>query len=432
MITAHLNRLQKYGKQHKAMLCLIILFLFHIFFRFYGFETKHGFEWDQVDNAWAAKNIIVEHKFPLVGMVAKQNSGFYIGPLYYYFVAIFYYLTRLDPIASVIIAGFSSIVSFFVLYFFTKKLFSEGVALVAVFIHTFSLFVIASDRVQWPINFLAPISIVIFYFLYQVILGKAKYIIFLAIALGLSWQLNFTAIFFFLIALLALPFFPRTKAALQYILISFPVMLLFFLPNVIYDLQNKNTSSKHLSLYLNEYYHGFHLTRILQLAKDAFIEFAAIFDTPFLKPLRYFFIPVFFLLYLGKLRTRKKLLFCYLVLLWFLVPWIVFSVYKGEISNYYFSLTRPITLMLLGFITVWVYQRRFILFKFSVVLFWGAFAFVNIREFFVPTYRPLSTHRKNVEDKIRIGEKIEFSHASPESYIYYVYTQKNKSREMKR
>ena len=94
-----------YFRKHPGTLILGILFVFHVFFRFYGFEEKHGFSWDQVDNAWAAKNILVEHKFPLVGMVAKQNSGFYIGPMYYYYVAFFYLLTNLDPIASVFIAG---------------------------------------------------------------------------------------------------------------------------------------------------------------------------------------------------------------------------------------------------------------------------------------------------------------------------------------
>lgn len=40
-------------------------------------EVLNPFGWDQVDNAWAAQNMIVNHKFPLLGMVAKQNSGIY-------------------------------------------------------------------------------------------------------------------------------------------------------------------------------------------------------------------------------------------------------------------------------------------------------------------------------------------------------------------
>ena len=131
--------------QRKLWVILIMIFAVHLFFRFYQLEERNPFGWDQVDNAWAAKNIIVEHKWPLVGMVAKQNTGFYIGPLYYYFIAPFYWIFNLDPIASPIAAGITSIVSFFVLFFITKKLFSFNVALMASFINTVSFFTISAD-----------------------------------------------------------------------------------------------------------------------------------------------------------------------------------------------------------------------------------------------------------------------------------------------
>lgn len=417
-------------KSNMGTVFLCFLFLLHTFFSFYGFENKHVFTWDQVDNAWAAKNIIVDQKFPLVGMVAKQNSGFYIGPLYYYFVAFFYLLTNLDPSASIYIAGVTSAITFFVLYFFIKKIFSESVALVSVFIYTVSSFIILAERVQWPVNFLAPISIIIFYVLYKIITGNEKYILWLALALGISWQLNFTSIFFFIITLCTLPFFPRTKKTLRFFILSLPLIIVFFIPNVIYDIFNKGTSSKHLSSYLNDYYHGFHATRVIQLAKDAFIEFAAIFDNFFIKSLRYIFLPVFLVLFLKDSILRKRLLLCYIVLLWFIIPWCVFSVYRGEISSYYFSITRPIALMILAFITTWIYQRKFIAAKISILLFWGIFTFINISQFFVPLYRPLSYYRKSVEAKINANQKVDFSPGNPESYIYYVYTEyaKNKNK----
>lgn len=422
------ERVKHYFKPSPVNIVFWLLFFLHSFFIFYGLETRHGFEWDQVDNAWAAKNILVDQNFPLVGMVAKQNSGFYIGPLYYYYVAPFYFLTNLDPIASVFIAGITGVITFFVFYFFIKRIFSEPVALVTLFIYTVSIYIISADRTQWPVNFLAPVSIIIFYFLYKIVSGSEKYILGLALALGLSWQLNFTAIFFFIIAFFALPFFPRTKKSLRYLLLSLPIIIVFFIPNVLYDILNTGTSSRHLNSYINEYYHGFHLTRVAQLAKDAFIEFAGIFDNFFIKQLRYLFIPLFFLIYLKGSLAGKRLLLCYLILLWFVIPWAVFSVYKGEITNYYFSLTRPITLMVLAFITVWIYKRKFLPAKIGVLFFWGFFSVINITQFFLPVHRPLSEHRKNVEGKLEAGSVIEFSPGNPESYLYYVYTRNSNAK----
>jgi len=94
-------------------------------------NNKFPFGWDQVDNAWAAKNLIVDHRIPLVGMVAKHNTGFFIGPVYYYLVAFFYWITNLNPIASQYIALTTSVFTFFVIFFITKKLFNFKVALVA-------------------------------------------------------------------------------------------------------------------------------------------------------------------------------------------------------------------------------------------------------------------------------------------------------------
>ncbi|MDP3941481.1 MAG: glycosyltransferase family 39 protein [bacterium] len=408
----------RYFSKHREVIILGVLLLFHIFFRFYGFEEKHQFTWDQVDNAWAAKNIIVEHKFPLVGMVAKQNSSIYIGPLYYYFVAIFYFLTNLDPIASVFIAGITSIISFFVLYFFTKKIFSEQVAFVAVFFHTFSTYIVSNERVQWPVNFLAPVSLIIFYLLYKVISGNQKFIPYLAVALGISWQLNFTAIFFFIITLLALPLFPRTKATIKQMLIATPFLLVFFVPNILYDFQARVISS--VSSYVQDYYHGFHFLRMIQLSKDAFIVFASVFNYPVFSFLRFLLLPVFLLFYLWKKRTMEKIKLCYLIVLWFLVPWVVLSVYKGEISNYYFILTEPLTLVLTAYIVLWIYNRKFFPAKLLVGLGLVIFAVVNIRQFFVPFYRSLAYHRHAVERRMESGEVIEFSQYDPESYLYYV------------
>ncbi len=406
-------------RKHQGAIILFFLFLVHSFFSVYGFESRHGFEWDQVDNAWAAKNIIVDRNFPLVGMVAKQNSGFYIGPLYYYYVAIFYFLTNLDPTASFYIATVTSGISFFVLYYFIKKLFDSSVALVSVFIYSISSFIIVADKVQWPINFLAAISIIIFYLLYSILLGREKYIVWLGVVLGLSWQLNFTSIFFFIISFFSIPFFPRTKKTLLYFLFALPLLVLFFIPNIIYDALHKGTSSRHLTTYLNEYYHGFHLTRVVQLAKDAFIEFAAIFDNFYIKQLRYVFLPVFVLVFLRDSFARQRLLFVYLVVLWFVVPWAVFSVYKGEISNYYFTLTRPITVMMLAYITVWIYRQKYFIARLGVVCFWSFFCVVNIFQFLKPMHHSLAYHREQVEEKINRGQVVEFAPGDPEAYIYY-------------
>src|SRR6266568_2669914 len=116
--------------KNRKWIILFLIFGLELFLRFYQIEERNPFGSDQVDNAWAAKNLIVNHRVPLVGMVAKGNSGFYIGPVYYYLISIVYWLTNLDPIASGIFAGITGIFTFWVIFFVTRKLFSFSTALI--------------------------------------------------------------------------------------------------------------------------------------------------------------------------------------------------------------------------------------------------------------------------------------------------------------
>lgn len=417
--------MEKYKKiilEKKYLIIMLILFLAHIFFRFYDLENRTVFGWDQVDNAWAAKDIIIDHKMPLVGMVAKQNTGFYIGPFYYYFVAFFYWLFKMDPIASGLTAGITSIFTFFVLFYIVKKIFSTEVALVAVFLHTFSLHVINYDRLQWPINFLTPVSLIIFYALYKVLQGNVKYAILLAVALGFSFHLNFTSIFFLPMVLLSSPFVPRTKESFKYILISLPLFLAWFIPNFISELIRHGASSQKMLQYISTYFHGFHLKRFFQLANDALIEMETFIMLKILQAIKFLLYPIFCWVYLQKRKTRERIIMCYLIGLWLLVPWVMLSLYSGEITDYYFSLTRPIVILIIAYLIVSAFKINNIIPKIALPVFFIYYAFFNVSEFLVPKYRPLAYYRKEVLSRIARGEKIEFQQGIPQSYIYYYYT----------
>lgn len=398
--------------------------MLHVFLRFYALETKNIFGWDQVDNAWAAKDIIVDHKLPLLGMVAKGNSGFYIGPAYYYLIAIVYWVFNLDPISSGVFAGITSIFTFFTFFYVIKKIFSNDTALIAVFIYTISFSMISFDRVQWPVNFIPSISFIIFYSLYNIINSKFTYLISLGIALGFSFHIHFTSIYYPIIILLSLPFFPWNKRIIKYIFILFFLFLVFLLPIFISEINTKASSTKHLTTYINTYFHGVHLTRVMQLAKDAFIKFEGFIIFPQLKFIKYLFVPAFFLMYCSPKPSRKKIALCYLVLLWFIVPWFVFSVYKGEISDYYFSSTIPIVVTILSYLIVRIIEMKSIFPKVITLLFFIYYSFINIQAFFNQKQMNLQMHRQNVRDAIRDGRTINFAQGNPDSYLYYIYTRK--------
>ncbi len=421
-------------KNNKFLILAFAVFLVMLFTRFYQPEIKNPFGYDQVDNAWAAKNIVADGRYPLVGMVAKGNSGIYIGPLYYYFAAFFYFLSGLDPIASVMIAGVSAIISFWIIYFFTKKLFNEYVALIAVVINTFALPAIIFDRIQWPVDFIPAFSLVIFYLLYKVITGEVKKLLWLAVVVGLMFNIHFTAIFFPLIVLFCLPLFPRTRETIKYILFAIPLFIIFIIPNAIYMLTSKSSGSN--ISYLDSNFHGFHLRRMMQLVGDAFIQFDPYVVFDWLKKIKIFIPLIFVVIYLWQTADKNKYKFIYLVALFFMIPWIVFTTYSGEISDYYFAVNRYIVLFIISYLFYSVGKISFknkilnVVPKIFVVLVLAYYCIYNLTNFLPYKDVGLKKRFENAQPSVDHNVRIEFQMGVPESYIYYYLMLKKTGKDV--
>lgn len=413
----------KWLYKNKLTVTVLVIFCFELFLRFYQIYEKNPFGYDQVDNAWAAKNIIVNHSFPLVGMVAKANSGVYIGPAYYYLISPFYFLTGLNPIASGVIAGFTSIFSFWVIYYVTRKLFGLEVALIALVINTFSFDVIYYfDRIQWPVNFIPGLSLLIFYFLYKSITGDVKKIIPLGLAMGFMFHVHFTAIFFPIIILLTIPFFKRTKDVFKYYLISGLIFLLCLVPQIINIFLTRSSSGN--ASYFAQNYHGFHIRRAIQIIGDAFIQFDHFLHFDILKKIKLVIPLFFFITYFKKKGLKNKGKFMYLIALWFLVPWVIFTTYSGEISDYYFSVNRYLALIVLSYLIfmAWSYKSKIV--KIFVGGSIATYSIYNFVIFFPYHHVSLKDRTPEILRAVEQGRRIEFTQGAPESYLFYYYMMK--------
>ena len=413
--------LLKYFSNKTTLLIFILLLIVQIFTRFSYPDTKSDFSWDQIDNAWAAKNIIYDHKFPLVGMQAKGNTGFYIGPYYYYLITPFYLATDLDPYASIVIAGFTSIIMFFLTYLLVRDMMGEKIALFATFFEVFSFYIIGLDRTQWPVNLIAPVSLIIFYSLYKIMNGNVRYILLLIASFGFSLHVHFTSVFYIPLIILCLPFFPRKKLSIKYLLLSFPILLFFIFPIII---SSFGKGSTHVLGYLSSSYLGFHLRRVFQIIGDGFIEYEGIADFQYFKKIGLLLFPTFLLVSFIAFYRTSKVYLIYLSLIWVILPWLFFATYGGEISNYYFSITRPVVLISLAYLLYILFENKKIIGKLSVFVILLLYVYVNSKQFFAFKARGLGYYREKVDEKIKNGVDIEFSQGNPESYLYFIKKQR--------
>ena len=412
-----LKDVKPFVKKNKWVLVAIsLLFLLHIFLRFYQLEERAQFTWDQVDNAWHAKNMIINGEYPLTGMPAKGNTSVTIGPFYYYFVASFYLLTNLDPIASPIIAGIISIFSFFVLFFAARKIFNTQIALIAVFINTFSNYLITMDRIQWPVDLIAPVSLLIYLSMLQIIKGELKYIFLLATLLGFSLHIHFTSVFYFLLVILALPLFPRSRKAFLFILYSIPFFLVW---TISFFLSLSQTgSSLNIFSYIQDNSIGFHGRRVLQVAQIAFVEIQLILYEKLPGFIKFLPIPLFLVVYYFR-EKQKNWYLLYLTTVWFIVPWFGLSMFGGELTPYYFSMTRYLAIIALAYVfyNAIVFRKKVFIpiLGFVAIL----FAAVNIYNFGIHSPEGLSYWKKEAYRDFKESRGNEFTYGSAKTYLYY-------------
>lgn len=427
LINAKLRSLFAFCATYRYHILFLLIFLAFVFLRFYEITDRTNLGWDQADSAWAARSILKENPFRLEGVPVKGNANIFLGPLYYYLITPFYLFTNLDMIASSIFAGVVSVVSFFVFYYITKQLFDNEIALFSLLIYTFSKLVVEADRLQAAYVLIPILSYIVFYFLYKLVTGNEKYILYLAVMVGFGLHIHFTSVFYLFIIFLSSPFFPINKKTLRYGILSIIILLIFISPMLYSVFLQKSSGSNGIIGYLSGSYHGFHLRRFLQLTHDGFISFKLIMQISLIQRLAYvvpfLFIIVFYFNRNQKQTRKERLLFFYLLSLYIIIPWFIFSMYNGELTHYYFSHSRYLAIIVLAYLLMSLFKHKLFLGKLFVIFLFIYYAGTNLLLFFNTPPGNYKSIKQGVESAIKSKQKIYFMERDPFYYTYFVNTE---------
>lgn len=177
---------------------IILIWLVGLFFRLYRQNYLLGFYYDQGRDAQIATDIIGFKNFPVIGPTTGIN-GLFLGPFWYYLITPGYFFANGNPaIASYFIIFIESL-TVPLIYILVKKNYKASTATLAAIFWSFSHYLIRSSR--WFSN---PSPLPFFVSLILLLLTRIvkkyhpNYLLFIAILLGLTLQLEAaSAIFFF-------------------------------------------------------------------------------------------------------------------------------------------------------------------------------------------------------------------------------------------
>ncbi|KKR31555.1 MAG: hypothetical protein UT63_C0066G0001, partial [Candidatus Gottesmanbacteria bacterium GW2011_GWC2_39_8] len=185
-------------KLRNKYIFLLLLFIPVAFMlRIYFLPSHLFFGPEQGRDFLVIKDIVVNHKFTLIGP-KTDIDGIFHGPLFYYLSAIPFLIFHGDPFLVLLFLILFHSLTVFVLYFLSEELFSDKfLSSVSIVLFTFSYGAIVDSR--WLSNppMTIPLSALLYFFLIKFIKGKKYYLIPAGITYALLGQVEFLNYFFF-------------------------------------------------------------------------------------------------------------------------------------------------------------------------------------------------------------------------------------------
>ncbi len=358
----------KFKKKTLTTILLVLILLLALFLRLYKIRDYIVFLGDQGRDVLEVKKIL-EGDLTLLGPTASVG-GFYLGPFYYYLMAIPLWLAGFDPVGPAVMVALFGVATVFLIFIFLRQLFGNLVALFASFLYAFSPLAVANSRFSWNPNTLPFFSLLFFYLLFLARGKKRKPFLFLSgIILGICFQLHYLAL-----SLLPLGIILTFKKRFRQWLIDFSFLLfgcfLSFSPFLFFELNHGFANIKSIFEFVTRRGGaiGFYPLSLLgHLSELSLRIFASIFGFEknlFIKLLTF----ASLIILLSELKKKKKVVWPFLV--WWLGGVFVLSFYQGTIYDYYYGYLYPIPAVSLGIFLGFLAKKRNSFFKlFSLAIF---------------------------------------------------------------
>ena len=173
---------------------LLIILCLAAFLRLYRIQDYMTFLGDEGRDVLVTYNILHGH-LTLLGPTSSVG-GFFLGPIYYYFMAPFLLLFNYNPVGPAVMVALFGIATVWLIYKFCGDLFNQKIGIIAATLCAVSPLVISYSRSSWNPNPLPFFTLLALYVLYKALEKNSRKLLFLVgILLGIAMQLHYLTLF---------------------------------------------------------------------------------------------------------------------------------------------------------------------------------------------------------------------------------------------
>lgn len=380
-----MNPLSKFLSKNYDKIIFIIILIIASFYRFYHIIDYMTFLGDEGRDVLIVYKIL-QGDLTLLGPTASVG-GFFLGPIYYYFMVPFLWLFNYNPVGPAIMIALFGIATVALIYKVGKEFFGTSAGLIACMLYAISPLVVTYSRSSWNPNPMPFFSLLTLYLIYKAVKNNNIQLFVLSgFLFGISMQLHYLALFLgVIIAVYILLYhyvFSRKNIIAMlikqylYIFLGFIVGWLPFLafevrhgfPNIIsifnfiFHSGDTGGNNHFFTTISNVFFRIF--GRLItnfpppeKVALGAHADLTLLYYATFLLGI----VSVGFLLF--KCFREYKLHSQDFAKLSLILIWLVFGVglfgfYKKSIYDYYFGFMFPLPFLIIGFFLKNLWQKR--------------------------------------------------------------------------
>ncbi|PIS13821.1 hypothetical protein COT65_02150 [Candidatus Shapirobacteria bacterium CG09_land_8_20_14_0_10_47_13] len=403
------------------LIILLAILAIAAFLRFYQISGYMTFLGDEGRDVLVVKRMIVDHKFTLLGPTASVG-GFFLGPIYYYFMLPFLWLFKLDPVGPAVMVALFGLATVFLVYKVGKDFFNAGVGLLAAFFYTISPVVIYYSRTSWNPNLMPFFALLIIWLTWKTVVEKRPiFLPLIGFFFGILIQLHYLATFLMVVVALFLVIYGRRLIHLKHWLGGVAGFAVGWSPFLLFELRHgfPNLRTLYRFILFGEET-GFNLKTFFFNLTEVPIR---VFGTLLVNNSR----PLGLLLLAGSLWVLfSKRLTLKLMAIWLGVGVFLFGFYQKGIYDYYFVFMFPLPFLLTALLITRVSQ--FPRGKFLATLIFSALLLINVKN--VPIWRGPNRQAEQAQKVARLifdqagGQPFNFAlitgHNSDHAYRYFL------------
>ena len=370
-------------RRNLSTIILFVILIFAAYLRLYHIENYMTFLGDEGRDVLVVKRMIVDHKFTLLGPTASVG-GFFLGPMYYYFMIPFLWAWKLDPVGPAVMVGLFGIATVYLVYLTGKKMFGEVAGLIASSLYAVSPLVIAYSRSSWNPNVVPFFSTLLIYLLWRLVDSRRiRDAFWIGTVLGIGIQLHYLFLFLFIFVgawyVLNRRALPLARIT-GYTAIGF---LIGVFPFLAFELRHGFTNTRFILQFIltgkETGVAGNYLAIVSDVTFRVFGRLLFRYPQPevieklslwYVWSLRALTITTIVSTISVLLSSSKKLL-----VLWFAIIVCLFGFYNKSIYDYYFGIFFAFPFLALGYVGSAAFVHKSV--QWAVVVLWAALLFFN-------------------------------------------------------